>query len=187
MNKALLIVDPQNDFISGSLPVPGGETAMTNLSRYLKGASQNYALKIVTCDNHPWEHCSFQENGGPWPRHCVSHSQGAAIWPGLLESLYESPGPVKILLKGAKTAKDEYSIFQDESGKLALLGLLDEYAIKGIDICGLAGDVCVLNTLKDGASLFGPGFFTVLPEFSPSLDGGKSLSEFCAKEAICAR
>ena len=55
--------------------------------------------------------------------------------------------------------------------------LIKKFNIKQIDICGIAGDVCVLNTLKDGIVLYGKEMFNVLEEFSPSLDGGKALKQ----------
>ena len=40
MNKMLLIVDPQVDFISGTLPVVGGAEAMDGLAEYVKAHAQ---------------------------------------------------------------------------------------------------------------------------------------------------
>ena len=39
MNKLLLIVDPQVDFITGSLPVEGAAKAMDALATYVKEQS----------------------------------------------------------------------------------------------------------------------------------------------------
>lgn len=185
MNRALLAVDPQYDFIDGTLPVPGAAKAMDALAKSLPAAG--YCLKIATCDWHPWNHCSFGEAGGRWPRHCVRHSQGAAIWQKLLSALNATPGPLHVFCKGTRPWREEYSIFQDESANLAIRGLLDKNGIDAIDICGLAGDVCVLNTLRDGAAILGADKFRLLQEFSPSLDGGASLANFCAAEAVCVR
>lgn len=65
MNRLLLIVDPQIDFINGSLPVPGAEAAMDALAAYVAAQDGQYAAKVVTCDFHPHDHCSFTANGGP--------------------------------------------------------------------------------------------------------------------------
>lgn len=184
MSRALLLIDPQCDFITGSLPVPGAQAAMDGLAEWLAANPGLYKLKIATCDFHPWDHCSFTENGGQWPRHCVSHSQGAAIWPALMEPLHGN-GQLRLLCKGCDKDNEQYSIFQDASGRLALASLLD--GVDGVDICGIAGDVCVLNTLMDGKAIYGAPFFRVLKDFSPSLDGGAKLAAYCAEEGICAR
>ena len=85
----LIVVDPQIDFISGSLPVPGAAEAMNQLADYVKANGDDYALMVVTNDWHPYDHCSFAPNGGPWPVHCVQNSEGAATYWPLLEALYQ--------------------------------------------------------------------------------------------------
>lgn len=184
MQKLLLVVDPQIDFITGSLPVPGAEAAMNALAAYV--ADKEYAAKVITCDFHPYEHCSFSPNGGQWPIHCVAHSTGAAVWPALFDALHASPGTVEVLCKGQDAASEEYSIFKNPAARERLQALVAERGIDAIEVCGLAGDICVLQTLKDGVELFGPEKFKVLQEFAPSLDGGTDLDAF-TKELACTR
>lgn len=174
--RGLLVVDPQIDFITGSLPVPGAREAMDALAHEIGG--RDYAVKIVTLDFHPWAHSSFTRNGGDWPAHCVQWTPGAAVWPALQSALHESPGPVHYLIKGDAEEREEYSIFQNPASRQSLLAILDAAHIDSLDICGLAGDVCVLNTLRDGQEILGPGYFNVLRERSPSLDGGVKLRQF---------
>ena len=38
---------------------------------------------VATRDWHPPDHASFQEQGGPWPPHCVQGSHGAELHPSL--------------------------------------------------------------------------------------------------------
>lgn len=186
MNKAILIVDPQRDFIDGTLPVPGAAGAMNNLANYIAKNNGLYALKIITGDNHPSTHCSFRENGGQWPRHCVVGTNGAEIWHPLAEALNATQGENVFLAKGEKSHQEEYSIFAPHEANIA--ALLAKYHIGSLDICGIAGDVCVLNTLKDALASPAIGSLTVLESFCPSLDGGKKLREFCKGENVsCSR
>ncbi len=178
MSRALLLIDPQIDFISGSLPVPDAEKSMNSLANYLRENPSRYILKIITLDWHPRDHVSFKENGGEWPVHCVSHSQGAAVWPELFSAIHADNAETVCLTKGDKSYKDEYSIFQNPETLRRFISLIKKRRIRDIDVCGLAGDICVLNTLKDGISLNLPVSFHLLKDFSPSLDGGKSLDEF---------
>lgn len=187
MAEALMIVDPQCDFIDGALPVPGAAPAMRVLGKYLRDNPDRYALALVTLDFHPWNHCSFDCNGGQWPRHCVAHSQGAAIWPELLESIHASGAGVHTFCKGRSAGEEQYSIFQDEDSRKALAALFRKARITTVDLCGLAGDVCVLNTLRDGIEMKDGPEWRVLGACSPSLDGGASLSAFCAEKGICIR
>ena len=67
MKKLLLIVDPQIDFITGTLPVAGAAEAMDALAKYVKEKGNEYTVKIVTADWHPYHHSSFADEGGMWP------------------------------------------------------------------------------------------------------------------------
>ena len=75
--KLLLIVDAQYDFISGSLPVKNAILCMSRLGDYIESICETnpYNTIIATVDWHPMTHCSFKENGGEWPMHCVAYSK----------------------------------------------------------------------------------------------------------------
>ena len=118
------------------------------------------------------------EEGGQWPRHCVQHSVGAAIWQSLLVALNESRGGFTLLYKGDSVEKDEYSIMQNERSASVIIKLLMALGIEQVDVCGLAGNVCVLNTAKDLCAISAGMKVNVLEEFSPSLDDGSALREF---------
>ena len=167
----LLIVDPQVDFISGSLPVPGAAEAMDALAEYVRMHGEEYSVKVVTSDWHPYHHNSFADEGGQWPRHCVQHSTGAALWESLLVALNESTDGFQMLYKGDTINREEYSILQNKRSARLLLELLVDHHIDQID-------VCVLNTCKDLKAMIGERRLHVLRELAPSLDGGKALNEF---------
>lgn len=177
MKRLLLIVDPQVDFICGALPVPGAETAMNKLAGYITDNSGKYMHKAVTADRHPFNHSSFTEYGGLWPRHCVHDTVGAAIWQPVFNALYNSAGEVSMLYKGQIAHIEEYSIFKNQQAAAAIDRLIHDLGIEQIDICGLAGDVCVNDTLHDGIARYGSDMFNVLSDFSPSIDGGTTLDK----------
>lgn len=181
MNRLLLIIDPQIDFINGSLPISGAEEAMNNLADHISLNSGKYTLKIVTADRHPFFHCSFTDCGGEWPRHCVHDTVGAAVWQPLFRPLYETDGAVHFLYKGENKDADEYSIFKNPEAARIIRMLVENEKIEKIDICGLAGDVCVRQSLRDGMKLFGAEKFNVLTAYSPSIDGGKALLDIIEK------
>ncbi len=175
--KLLLIVDPQVDFISGTLPVSGAAEAMDKLADYVCAHGSEYAVCVATVDWHPACHSSFAAHGGQWPEHCVQHSVGAAIYPKLLASLNVSMENMYILSKGDSADCEEYSIFKNKKSAAQLDAIVCDCGIEQIDVCGLAGDVCVLNTLNDAVVRYNNIRFNVLKEFSPSLDGGEKLSQ----------
>lgn len=184
MQRLLLVVDPQVDFITGSLPVPGAPSAMDALAGMLRATDGAYVAKIVTADRHPYDHSSFRETGGQWPRHCVADTVGAALWPTLVPALYETAGACTVLPKGQVREREEYSIFQNPGARERIFATVNRLGVTRVDICGLAGDICVLSTLRDGVELLGAGRFAVLGAFSPSLDGGAALADYAAGAGI---
>lgn len=74
MDKILLIVDPQVDFISGSLAVEGAKEKMDALTDALLDGDIDCDYVMVTKDYHPSNHCSFKENGGQWQNLIAGHS-----------------------------------------------------------------------------------------------------------------
>lgn len=176
-----MIIDPQIDFISGSLPVPGAMQAMNDLSEYIQTSGQCYKYIIVTADRHPISHCSFKRNGGKWNVHCVADSVGAAIWQPLMDSFLDFPSRIEVFHKGEIQQKEEYSIFNNNEATEKILEVVKAEDISQIDICGLAGDICVAETLKDGISILKDVRFRVLTDFSPSLDGGAVLNDIISE------
>ena len=92
--------------------------------------------------------------------------------------LIKQEGGFTPLYKGTNIGKEEYSIIQNETSANILNKLMEKWDIEQIDICGLAGDICVLNTAKDLKEVIGNIKLNVLEAYSPSLDGGTALSEF---------
>lgn len=172
--RMLLIIDPQMDFITGTLPVPGAERAMDSLSEYIRLHGGEYTSIIVTADRHPMRHCSFRSEGGEWPAHCVADSVGAAIWPAVMNCLMDNSDKVTVLHKGENTERDEYSILKNREAAKRILEIINEDRTECTDICGLAGDVCVADTIRDWMMTGSTGL-NILREFTPSIDGGETL------------
>ena len=155
-NRLLIIVDPQVDFTTGSLATTNGPKAMDYLAQKLgEGAWKNYGWIIVTQDAHPTNHCSFVDNGGVFPPHCVQGTEGMTVYPSLLKVLDGLMGngsniQVHFMEKGDLANKEEFSIFQNEHSGEKLRRTIEEFEhFEGIDICGIATDYCVYETTKD--------------------------------------
>lgn len=152
--NALVIVDPQNDFINGSLAVPGAEKAINNTIEFIKEHKEDLAYIAITADWHPYDHCSFKEYGGTWESHCVMYSAGASIYQPLLEVIKETGIFCKVWNKGTYSDREEYSIFDREEGREFLDELNDRTTIDAskeeygeIYVAGLAGD-CSVSTIS---------------------------------------
>ena len=83
-NRLLIIVDPQIDFTTGSLATAKGPEAMDYLAECVNnGVLKKYSWVAVTQDFHPTNHCSFVEQGGVFPPHCVQETEGMNLQPSL--------------------------------------------------------------------------------------------------------
>lgn len=183
-SRALIIVDPQIDFISGTLATKNGKNAIDLLVEYLKELDVNfYDSIIITSDFHPKNHCSFKEFGGPFEAHCVRDTQGCKVYPDLesvLISLRSEGMPLLALIKGNKQDKEEFSVFQNEiSGKILKYFIVDNN-IETIDVCGIATDYCVYETVKDLHETFPNARISVLTDFCASVDESDTkLFDYC--------
>lgn len=178
MKNILLIVDPQNDFITGSLAVEGAKEKMMKLA---ESDLDKYDYVCVTMDSHPKNHCSFKENGGIWPVHCVYDTNGWDI-PEYLSDALEDASFTSCYHKGTEIDKEEYSIFDNMGDGFTLnrqiIGLFRDEGDINIDVCGIAGDYCVLETLKGLRKFIGDDYITVLTQYTASIDGGEKLMNY---------
>lgn len=140
-HDALIVVDVQNDFLpGGALAVNDGDAVIPLINECMQLFAARRLSIYATRDWHPDDHCSFTENGGIWPKHCVADSAGAQF----AESL-TFPEDVTIVNKGTVSEKEAYSGFQGT-------GLSDQLHEKGVErviVGGLATDYCVLHTVND--------------------------------------
>ena len=138
---ALIIVDVQNDFLpGGSLAVPDGDKIIPVLNKYACKFAGIFLPVFATRDWHPEKHCSFKEQGGMWPPHCVANTNGADFSKDL-----KLPANTCIISKAVYEDNDAYSGF----GGTNLHAKLTEMNIKRVFIGGLATDYCVKATVQD--------------------------------------
>jgi len=137
---ALVIVDVQEDFVRGSLGVPRGAEVIPPLNRAAALFAERGLPVVATRDWHPDDHVSFEDEGGPWPPHCVAGTPGAEPAEGLV-----LPAGTVNIEKATTAERDAYSGFSGTS-------LADDLRARGVRrvvVGGLATDYCVLNTVKD--------------------------------------
>ena len=138
---ALIVVDVQNDFLpGGALAVNDGDAVIPLINECMQLFAARRLSIYATRDWHPDDHCSFAENGGIWPKHCVADSPGAQFAERLA-----FPDDVTIVNKGTVSDKEAYSGFQGTS----LSDQLHEKGVERVIVGGLATDYCVLHTVID--------------------------------------
>lgn len=153
MQRALIVVDVQNDFCEGgSLAVAGGAEVAAAITDLISGsaAAPGYQRVVATRDYHiaPGDHFSehpdFEHS---WPVHCVAGTEGSGFHPNFAPAV--ASGAVEAVFdKGAYTAA--YSGFEgsDENG-VPLDRWLHDHDVTEVDVVGLATDHCVRATALD--------------------------------------
>jgi nicotinamidase/pyrazinamidase len=179
-DDALLVIDMQLDFLpGGSLGVTDGHEVIAPVNHLL--ALYSGRPVFATRDWHPVDHCSFQDQGGPWPPHCVAGTEGASFAAELALA-----DDVIVISKADTAEADAYSAFKGTG----LAQLLRERGITRVGVCGLATDYCVLNTVTDAIE---EGFDTlVVPEAMRAVDaqpgdGRRAIDRMVARGAIAVR
>jgi nicotinamidase/pyrazinamidase len=143
---ALSVTDVQNDFLpGGALGVPHGDAIISPLNRAVELFKKNGLLIFFSRDWHPPDHSSFQEEGGPWPPHCVQKTPGADF-----PSALKIPEGSIIISKGAQKDREQYSTLgaRDSEGNTES-DVMKKREIRRVFVAGLATDYCVLNSVKD--------------------------------------
>lgn len=186
----LIIVDCQNDFISGTMSVKDAKTALEEIKKFIKNHQKDIEKIIFTVDWHPYNHMSFKRNGGQWPTHCVQYTPGACIEPKLLKFVQSTNINYEVSRKGEIEEVEQYGAFdeiefvQDELGiHLYFDSVVIADGNSDFVVCGIAGDYCVKSTIQN---LINSGI--IIPKvFTPgivSIDGGKIFKEFVKENKL---
>jgi len=186
----LIIVDCQNDFITGTLTVKGGKAAVEEIKKFIKNHKKEIEKIIFTVDWHPYNHSSFKKNGGLWPSHCVQYTPGACIEPKLLKFVQSMNIDYEVSQKGVIEEVEEYGAFNEiefvQDGSLGDRYYFDSIVTADANtdfvVCGIAGDYCVKSTIQN--MLNGGITPKVFCSGIASIDGGKTISEFIKENQL---
>lgn len=160
--RVLLLIDIQNDFLSGgALAVPDGDSVVEVANRTIETADH----VVATQDWHPPNHGSFASQHGldigqpfeldglpqvAWPDHCVHGTHGAEFAAALNTSKIDH-----VARKGTDPLIDSYSGFFDNGHRQAtdLDDYLKSIGATELSVIGLATDYCVKFTVLDALKL----------------------------------
>ena len=185
----LIIVDCQNDFITGTMSVKGAKTAVEEIKKFIKNYCKEIEKIVFTVDWHPYNHSSFKKFGGQWPHHCVQYTPGSCIEPKLLKFVQSLNISYEVGQKGCLEEIEEYGAFSEISkggdnvfGEKLYLDIIEVNPNSTFVICGIAGDYCVKETIQNllnggiTPKIFFPGI--------ASIDGGRILSNFVKENKL---
>ena len=179
----LVVVDCQYDFCNpaGTLYVEGAETAVNHILDFIN-THDELSEVIFTVDWHQAKDASFTSQGGPWPPHCIAFAKGSQIDDRLIQACLDREIPYRVIRKGEVIETEEYGAFQHieklPDGSFRLSTMTDEVTCAGhrMVIRGVAGDYCVLETLRN--LLNGGLTVDVFARGIASIDGGRKLNDF---------
>ena len=124
MNKQLIVIDAQEDFVRGALRNEEAIAALPVIREAVAYASRNFDRDIIyTKDTHNKDYLETQEGRNlPYP-HCIKGSDGWEICPEVLAE---------------KSKIIEKNTFGSRLWDMQCLGTVDE-----IWLCGFCTDICV--------------------------------------------
>jgi nicotinamidase/pyrazinamidase len=178
-NSALLVVDIQNDFCpGGALGIQDGDRVIPIVNKLMP----LFPLVLTTQDWHPANHCSFLDQGGIWPPHCVQNTTGAELHTNLNRKEIDH-----YFFKAFTAAADAYSGFDGfDENRRGLIEVLQEKKITRLYIAGLATDYCVKATAID-AIANGYDVYVITDAIQAvnvhENDGEKALAELAGRGA----
>ena len=131
MNRVLIVVDMQNDFIDGSLGTKEAEQIVDNVINEIHGDYEHY---IATRDTHQENYLETNEGRHLPVVHCIENSEGWQIRKEVQDALIE---------------KGFICINKPTFGSEVLVDLLKqingEHPIDEITLVGLCTDICVIS------------------------------------------
>lgn len=134
-NKAVLIIDMLNDFVTGDLECTRAEHMIPNLRRLVE-AARKHNMPIVYCnDAHYPEDFEVVEK---WGKHAIKGTKGAEVIPEL-----------KPAEKDYIVEKRTYSGFYETGLDSLLRSLYHGEGVKIVILSGLHTHMCVRHTAAD--------------------------------------
>ena len=129
MSKLLVVVDMQNDFVTGSLGTAEARAIVKDAAEYIREFDGNI---IVTYDTHADDYLSTPEGRKLPVPHCIYGTEGWELAPEIAEALEG---------KGYLTMK------KDTFGATALPAFLQEKFryTDAIELIGLCTNICVIS------------------------------------------
>ncbi len=166
MGKAIVVVDEIYGFLPGGALACEHSLEAVAATKALLERNKGRIPVLFICDHHPANHCSFVEQGGPWPPHCVAGTREGEIHDDLKPFVQEE----LTFYKGCDPAQEQYSGFEGRNAAGQSLGeVLQLLGTEAVYVVGIATEYCVRNTAED---LLKAGFkVTILEDCLGWVDG----------------
>jgi nicotinamidase-related amidase len=128
MKKCLIVVDFQNDFVSGSLGFPGASDLDQRIADNIRQYRKNGDTVLFTFDTHDDDYLNTQEGINLPVPHCIAGTEGHKLYGQVGESIQEG----------------DISFYKPTFGSGKLYEYLKATPFQHIEIAGLVSNICVL-------------------------------------------
>mgnify|MGYP003207168533 CR=1 FL=1 len=129
--KCLVVVDVQNDFVSGTLGTAEAQAMLPRLVEKLRGFDGEVWM---TLDTHGSDYMSTQEGRLLPVEHCIKGTEG-----------WELAGEVGALAESLGAKLVEKPSFGSEELVSELRALYEKGALESVELVGLCTDICVVS------------------------------------------
>lgn len=129
MKRCLIVVDYQNDFVSGSLGFPGAVRLDARIAEKIEAYRAAGDIIVFTLDTHRADYLDTQEGKHLPVPHCIRDTEGHQLY-----------GRVATLAQAADQRFIKYTFGSDD-----LYAYLKAAAFAGIELAGVVSNICVLS------------------------------------------
>lgn len=140
MDKILVVIDMQYDFIDGALGNPAAQAIVPYVCEKIKNWDSNFIFYTFDCHN-PFAYVASAE-GKNVPVHCVFNTQGYSLNEDIADAFvdYTTTHIPNGVIRGIE--KDTFGSLEELPRQIEELNLQNPFEIY---ICGLCTDICVIS------------------------------------------
>ena len=146
MKKLLIVVDMQNDFITGSLGTAQAEKILPKVKTKVEENRRKGVDVIFTRDTHSADYLETQEGKRLPVEHCIEGSYGHRLADGLCPEggeVFDKPAFGSLeLADGAETVE---TFDKPTFGSIELADRVKAGGYDEVELCGLCTDICVVS------------------------------------------
>lgn len=157
MNKVLIVVDVQNDFVDGVLGTPEAIAIVDNVINKIKQYSRPMNFIYATQDTHSESYLQTPEGTGLPIKHCVARTHGWMIKDKVLASLRDCSGYCHTYYKQTFGSDDLVADLLREHQRMPF---------DSIELVGLCTDICVLTNAIMFKQAFAKEFVDIIVDAS---------------------
>ena len=128
LKKCLIVVDYQNDFVSGTLGFPEAEKTERPIAEKIRRCRESGDVVLFTFDTHDENYLETNEGRNLPVAHCLRGTEGHKLYGRVAGLITES----------------DRQFYKNTFGSHELYMYLRAQSFESIELCGLVSNICVL-------------------------------------------